>query len=117
MFGNSITKFLKLDNLISNLTGYVETKVDLVKHEVKEQVTDGLSKAITYIIIAFVFSLVIIFLSFGVAMILVQSVGVFWGYSIVAGFYLIVGLILLANRDRINKRFARELSDSFNKKK
>jgi hypothetical protein len=117
MFGNPITKFLKLDNLIANLTGYVETKVQLVKVEVKQDVNSGIARAITYLIIAFVFAMVLLLLSFGIALILARQLGSFWGFSIVAGFYLLTGIVLLALRESLTKSFEKKLSQTPKNKK
>ena len=35
---DSIFKFLRLDNLVENLSGYVETRIELVKLEVREEI-------------------------------------------------------------------------------
>lgn len=117
MFGNSLTKFLKLDNLISNLTGYVETKVELVKVEVKKEIAAGVSKAITYLLIAFVFSMVLLFFSLAVAIVLSDVWGTLWGYGTVGLFYLIVGLILFAKREALNKEFEKQFAQPFKTKK
>jgi uncharacterized membrane protein YqjE len=117
MFGNSISKFLKLDNLIDNVTGYVETKVEIVKVEVKEDLARGLGSAINYMIIAFVFALVILFLSLGIAFVLANKLGELPGFGIVALFYLIIGVVLLANRKALSNKLHKQLSENFNKKK
>lgn len=116
MLGNSITKFFKLDNLITNLTGYVETKVELIKVELKEDLTKGLAQTLIYILIAFVFALVILLLSLGVAIVLTEKFGSFWGYAIVAAFYCVVGILLLVNRVTLIQKFEKFLSQTFRKK-
>jgi hypothetical protein len=117
MFGNSITKFLKLDNLVSNLTGYLETKVELLKVEIKEDLATGLGKAINYLIIAFVFAMVLLFLSLGIAIVLEEMLGSFLGFGIVALFYTIVGIVLLLNKETLDKKISKQLSATFKKKK
>jgi hypothetical protein len=110
MLGNSITKFLKLDHLIENLTGYVETKVELIKVEAREEVHKGISQAIVYALIAFVFALVILFISLGVAVALSEAIGVLGAYGLIAGIYVIVGLVLYSKRIELMKRVKKELS-------
>jgi uncharacterized membrane protein YqjE len=117
MFGNSITKFLKLDNLIENLTGFVETKVELVKVDIKEDLAKGLGTAVNYIIVSFVFALVILFLSLGVAIALADQLGTLAGFSIVALFYLVVGVILLINRKKLSDKLTKQFAENFKKKK
>jgi uncharacterized membrane protein YqjE len=116
MLGNSLTKFLKLDSLIGNLTGYVETKIELIKVEVKQDLAEGLGKVIGYLLIAFVFAMVIMFLSLGVAIVLSNHLGDFAGFGIVAGFYLIIGIVLFANRDALSSKFTKQVSQTLKKK-
>lgn len=117
MLKDTINKFFKLDTLISNLTGFVETKIELLKVELKENLAEGLSKAIYYLIITFVFALVILFVSLAVAVELAAHWGGLAGYGIVAGFYLIIGGILLSQREPINKKFEKQLLKVLKKKK
>jgi uncharacterized membrane protein YqjE len=98
MLGNSIAKFFKVDSLISNLTGYVETRIELLKVEAKEEMSKGLSKVIFFMAIAFLFALVIVLISIGVALLLSNALGVFAGFGIVAAFYLVVAIVLLMLR-------------------
>jgi uncharacterized membrane protein YqjE len=117
MLGNSISKFLKLDSLISNLTGYVETKVELVKVEVKRDVAEGLGKTITYLLLAFVVAMVLMFLSLGVAIVLADAMGGFPGFGLVALFYLLVAIVIFVNREKLSRKFTNEVSGTLNKKK
>lgn len=117
MLGNSIAKFFKVDSLISNLTGYVETKIELLKVEAKEEVSKGLSQVIIFLLLAFVFALVIIFLSVGIALLLTTRWGAFAGFGAVAGFYLLIGVVLLLNRESLNKTLEKKIAELLSKKK
>jgi hypothetical protein len=117
MFGESITKFLKLDNLISNLTGLVETKIELLKVEAKEEFAAGLAKGVVYFVLAFVFGLVILLISLGVAILLSEKIGALAGFGIVAAFYLLVGLILLAKRESLISKLEKQFTKALKKKK
>jgi hypothetical protein len=117
MFGDTISKFLKLDNLISNLTGLVETKIELLKVEVKEDIVSGLAKGVIYFLLAFVFGLVILLISLGIAVLLAEEIGALGGYGIVAVFYLIIGLILMAKREDLIAKVEKALSKNSKKKK
>ena len=117
MLGNSISKFFKLDSLISNLTGYFETKVELVKVEVKRDLAEGLGKAITYLLLAFTAAMVLMFLSLGVGFVLAGIIGNFFGFGAIALFYLIIALVIFANREKLNRKFTKDLSANLNKKK
>jgi uncharacterized membrane protein YqjE len=117
MLGNSISKFFKLDNLVSNLTGYLETKVELMKVEMKENLAESLGKTITYLLIAFVVAMFLLFFSLGVAIELADRFGNFWGFGFVALFYILVGIILLVNHKKLSKKITTQLSETFKKKK
>lgn len=117
MLGSSLAKFFKVDSLISNLTGYVETKIELVKVEAKEELSKGLSKALFAFMVAFVFAVVLIFLSAGVALLLSEYWGPIAGFGVVAGFYLIVGVALIVMRNKIKSTLEQELRNTLSKKK
>ena len=64
---DTLLKFLRIDNLASNVSGYVETRVKLLKIEIKEDVAKILSQGLaqaTIILFAFLF---LIFFSLGMA--------------------------------------------------
>lgn len=116
MFKDTLSKFFKIDSLISNLTGFVETKVELLKIEVKEDLAKGLAKAVPYLMVAFVLSLFLIFLSIGLALLLAERLGNFAGFSIVAGVYLIIGVILWFSREKLTAKFEGRFAIMFRKK-
>lgn len=117
MLRDSIAKFFKVDNLISNLTGYVETRLELVKVEAKEELAKGLSKVLIVAALAFLFSLFVVFLSIGVALSLADVWGDLAAFAIVAGFYFLLGIILFLSRKSVGGKLERYLNDVLNKKK
>lgn len=118
MFKESISKFFKLDNLISNITGYVETRLELLKMEVKEDVSEALSKAIVYLLIGFVLALVVLFASTCAALFIGNRIdNIAGGFGIVAGFYLLIGLGLYLSRGILNKKLERKLNSSLFRKR
>jgi uncharacterized membrane protein YqjE len=117
MIRDSIARFFKVDSLISNLTGYIETRLELLKVEAKEELSKGLSNVLVYLLLAFVFVLVIVFISVAIALVIGERLGPFAGFGIVAGFYLILGLGLLLSRDALIQKLEKKISSMFNKKK
>jgi hypothetical protein len=117
MFKDTFSKFFKIDSLLSNLTGYVEARVDLLKVEVKEDLTKGLAQAVAYLFIAFIFALFLTFVSIAVALLLSASLGTFAGFSIVGGVYLIIGLILWFSREKLISKLESRFTILFRKKK
>ena len=116
MFKDTLSKFFKIDSLIENLTGLVETRVELVKIELKENLAKGLAQAVAYLLIAFILALFITFLSIAVALVLSAQLGNFAGFSIVGLVYLIAGLILWSSRKKIIAKLEHRFSFMFRKK-
>jgi uncharacterized membrane protein YqjE len=117
MFKDSLSKFFKVDSLLNNLTGYVETRVELLKIEVKEDLAKGLAKAILYFVLVFLVALFIVFLSIAIAFVISVALGTFAGFSIVGGFYLLTGLILFAFRKKLIMILEKRFTQTFRKKK
>lgn len=112
-----IAKFLKLDSLISHLTGFVETRIELLKFELKEDLSRVLSKVGVYVAIAFVVTFFLFFISMAVAYMLSEKVGPFWGFAIVGGFFILIGIILLIFRERLSKNLEKEIKELMTQKK
>lgn len=117
MLRDSIAKFFKVDSLISNLTGYVETRIELVKIEAKEELARGIASVLVLLLIALVIALVIIFMSIGIAMKISESLGSLAGFGVVSAFYLLVVFTLLAFREKLNHSLEAKIRQSLNKKK
>jgi uncharacterized membrane protein YqjE len=117
MLRDSIARFFKVDSLISNLTGYVETRIELLKVEAKEELSKGLSNVIVFLLLAFVFALVVVFISVSVAFLIGVWVGVIGGFAIVAAIYLLAGIILVVKREPLTKTLEKKIASMFKKKK
>jgi uncharacterized membrane protein YqjE len=117
MIKNSILKFLKLDSLLQNVTGFVETKVELMKLEIKEDLAKGLSRVAVFFAVGFTVLLFIVFLSIAVAFMLGESLGTFGGFAVVAGFYLLLALVTLLSREALYEKLEKQLSNIMTKKK
>ncbi|HEY0741162.1 MAG TPA: phage holin family protein [Chryseosolibacter sp.] len=116
MIRDSLAKFFKVDSLISNLTGYVETRVELLKLEAKEEISKQASNAIVYGTVLFLFTLVLVFFSVAIALTIGEHLGNFAGFSIVAGFYLIIGVVVLLNREKLLKSIEQKIALKLKKK-
>jgi uncharacterized membrane protein YqjE len=117
MLRDSIAKFFKVDSFISNLTGYVETRIELLKVEAKEEFSKGLSNVLVFLLLAFVFAVFIVMFSVAVAMEISEHLGGFAGFAIVSGFYLVLGFVLVLTRETLTKKLEKKIATSFNKKK
>ena len=117
MLKDTLAKFFKVDNLVENLTGFVETRVELLKIEVKEDAAKVLAQAVAYLFIAFVLALFITFVSIGVALLISERLGNFAGFSIVSAVYLLGGLILWFSREKVISKLENKFLFMFRKKK
>lgn len=108
----TILKFLKIDSLVENLSGYVDARVKLLKIEIKEEVASVLSKGLVHLAIAFFVFLFLVFFSIGVAnylnVILNNS---FAGYWIISCFYLILFVLFIVFRKSIDRKFESYFSE------
>ena len=117
MLKDSILKFLKLDSLIENLTGYVETRIELTKMEIREDLAKALSNFLLYILLGVVLTLFIMLISIAAAHWIANSTGAVGGFAIVAGFYLLLGLMVFAFRGAIVEKLQKQLIQIMKKKK
>lgn len=109
---DSIFKFLRLDNLIENLSGYVETRVELIKLEIREEIARVISHGLMVVVLFLLGLLFLIFISIGTAIFLnghfnSPSAG-FW---IVSGVYGALGLMIGLFHKSISRSFERYLLD------
>jgi uncharacterized membrane protein YqjE len=95
-------KFLRLDAIIDNLTGLIETRIELAKIEMKEEVAKIGARIIAGVVLSFLLVMIIIFLSFSVATwinSLLESA--YWGYFIITGFYLVFFILIIVLKAHI----------------
>jgi uncharacterized membrane protein YqjE len=114
---DTFLKFLKMDSLIENITGYVETRIELLKIEIKEEIAKSLSKALVYVIIVGVVMLFVLLISMAGAYKIAEYVGMSGGFTIVAVVYLLLGLLVYAFRNSITERLEQRFQDKMNKEK
>jgi uncharacterized membrane protein YqjE len=111
MIKETILKFLKLDGLIGNLTGYFEGRIEIMKYEIKEDVARGLAKVSVLMLAALLFAFFLIFISVAVAFKLSESMGEFYGFGIVATFYLLLLIGIVLFRNSISKNLEKKLKN------
>ena len=102
----SILKFLRLDNFVQHLTGYVETKIELMKVEIREDVTRAVARGLVIMVLFLVAFMFLIFFSVGLAHFINQYLGTAYaGYWTVAGIYAVTFLMLAVFRKNIHRYF------------
>ncbi|KUG06017.1 phage holin family protein [Solirubrum puertoriconensis] len=97
------------DSLMGNLMGYIDTRIDLVRLEVQEKVKTafvGTAQGVTLGLLGLLF---LVFLSIFAGLALNDALdSPFWGFGIVAGFYLLLLIIFLVG---VGKKLYQGLAD------
>ena len=89
------------DSLIGNLTGYLDTRIDLVRLELHQKVSAAFVGTVHGVILAILALLFIIFVSVFAGLVLNSALNSdYWGFGIVAGFYLLLLVLVLVGVDK-----------------
>ncbi|MEJ0056192.1 MAG: phage holin family protein [Bacteroidota bacterium] len=113
----TILKFLRLDSLIQNITGFVETRIELMKIEIREDVAKAVARGLMMGALFLVGFLFLIFFSLGLAILLnsfFEQASA--GYWIVTGIYAATFLILLASRKGLQSYFETHMKEMMKRK-
>ena len=103
---DSIFKFLRIENLVESLSGYVETRVELIKLEIREEVAKLVSHSLMIGALFLLGMLFLVFFSVGLAHYLnLYFKDSYSGYWVIAGVYGIPALILVSFRKKISHFF------------
>ena len=106
-----LSKFFHLDSLMENLSGYVEARVQLLKHEVREEVAKAMTRILVLAALVLLAILVIVFFSLGLALYLSQVLGAeFAGFLVVGGFYLLLLLLSIVMKKQLFQSLERFLN-------
>lgn len=111
MWKESILKLLKLDGLVGNLTGYVETRIELMKLEIKEEIAKSLAKVSVLVIVIASLSLFVLFFSVSIALLIGEHLGFFEGFLIVSGFYFLIAVLVLLMRKSLSETMEKKLME------
>lgn len=102
-----------LTGLIDSLTGYIETRIALVKIEFKEELAKTVAKLIIVLMLSLVFMLFIAFFSLTAgAWLNTVTDSQYLGYAIIALFYLLLFLLIFIFRNHLGiaERVAKSLN-------
>ncbi len=117
MFKEGIAKFLKLDQIMERLTDYVESRIEIVKYDINEELSKALSKASVYLVLVFLGSFFLLFFSAALALELSRHVGMFGGFAIISAIYLVLGIVVYSKRASLIGRAEREIRTFIRQKK
>jgi hypothetical protein len=91
----------KSTNLIENLMGYIDTRIDIIRLEIQEKLKAILVNTIHAILLGFAAMMCVIFVSIFLGLLLNHLLdSSFWGFGIVALIYIILLLVLVVGLDK-----------------
>jgi len=98
-----VFKLLRLDGVINHLSGYVESRIELIKLDVREEVVKVISRGLALGLIVLLALLFLVFISFGLANTLNSYFGNnATGYWIVSSLYGLPCLLLIVFYKQVN---------------
>lgn len=100
-----------LETLLERIKDFSLTSIELIKLKTIDKVADTISEIIPLSVLAVLVASFLLFLSLGVALWLGDLLGkAFYGFFIVAGFYILLGIII---RFFLHKWIKRLIGDYF----
>ncbi|PKV67146.1 phage holin family protein [Pontibacter ramchanderi] len=91
----------KSTNLIENLMGYIDTRIDIIRLEIQEKMKAAMVGAIHVALLGFFGLMSLLFVSIFLGLLLNHLLdSSFWGFGIIALFYVVVLVILLVGLDK-----------------
>lgn len=91
----------KAEQLISNIKEYAETRFDIASLNIQDKVSDVLSSVASIAIVALLGIFIIFFSSVGAAWWIGQMLhNPSIGFFCIAGFYLLIAIVIILNRDK-----------------
>lgn len=94
-------KSSKTDNIMSNLMGYIDTRIDLIKLELQMKLKSGFIGLLHAVLLGFAGFMALIFFNIFIALLLNHLLdSSFWGFGIVTLFYIILLVILFLGLDK-----------------
>ena len=83
-----------IESLFETIKDYGQTNIDLVKLKAADRASDIISSLVANLFVLLAISMFLVILNIGIALLLGELLGKsYYGFFVLAGFYLIVGLI------------------------
>ena len=90
-----------VEKLVSSVSDMAETKIALMKLKAAGKVSTSLSTLVFFLIIALFGSLALTIISFGFAYFIGSKLNnISYGFFIIGGFYVLIGLLVFINRKK-----------------
>lgn len=106
-------KIFDFNKLTETVSAYIETRIELLKLDAKDEVSKVMAKAMTWGVILACALTALLFISLGLSMFFNElTESGYLGYWIVAGIYLIIALIIFIFKDSLEKKFSKEVKEA-----
>ncbi len=90
-----------VESLIDRVKIYVETRIDLLRLKAIDKSSSFLSLLISMVVVILISFIFIMLLNIGIALLIGELIGKsYYGFFIVAGFYLLIGVVLFMFRNK-----------------
>ena len=94
--------FARAEELVGNIKAYFDSRIESIKLSIAEKTSRVIANLVAGIIVIFIFFLFIVFAGIALSFFLGSWIGNTWaGFLIVAGLYLIMGIIVWAGRGKL----------------
>lgn len=91
----------KSTNLLENLMGYIDTRIDIIRLEIQEKLKAAIVNTMHAVLLGFAGMMSFIFISIFLGLLLNHLLdSTFWGFGIIALFYVILMVILVIGLDK-----------------
>ncbi|WP_242926340.1 phage holin family protein [Pontibacter vulgaris] len=91
----------KSTNIIENLMGYIDTRIDIIRLEIQDKLKTSFVSLLHVLLLGFVGIMSFIFINLFIALLLNHLLdSSFWGFGIVALFYVAVLVVLIIGLDK-----------------
>jgi len=104
-----MSEYVKIDGLTQSIKQYIGTNIELIQLEVIDRFSAIGASLISIILIGIVGILFVLFISIGAGFYLSYLLGNYYsGFAIIAGFYLLLFLILIIGKKKLLKKPLRD---------
>ncbi len=116
MWKETLLKWLKLDGLVKSFTGYVETRLELLKYEIREEVASAIAKILLLLVVLGFAALAVVIASIALSLKLAEYYGYAAGFALTAGGYMLVLLLLILFRKPLSGYLEQRIKSQMLKK-
>jgi Putative Actinobacterial Holin-X, holin superfamily III len=105
---------LKIEEVVDNVTGYIESRVEVIKLDIKDQATSIGVDTLVWAIVGFFGLMALLFLSMAAGFWLGRQLeSLPLGFVLVAVFYVAVGGALLLSREKLQRAVAKKVFPNY----